>query len=416
MLREGEAVGAISVARREPGRFSDAEMELLRTFADQAVIAVENVRLFNETKEALEQQTATAEVLQVISRSPSDVQPVFDTIACSAVRLCDASFGAVFQMQGDLLDLVAHDGIGDDEIDGFRSVWPMRPNADSIIGRALLTGGVVQVEDAASDPNYRYASVQRAVGYRTIAAVPMRRESQAIGVIATWRLEARPFSPKQIDLLKTFAAQAVIAIENVRLFKDLEARTTELTRSVDQLTALGEVGRAVSSTLDLQTVLNTIVARAVDMSASHGGLIYEYDATQQEFYVIRGAHHLDDELAQLIRGAPIRLGEGVAGKAAALRVPVQVPDILDEGAYDVARIRTIFQRRGYRSLLAIPLLLEQQIIGVLVVWRQEPGRFVPEVVNLLQTFGTQSALAIQNARLFLEIADKSRQLEAASRH
>jgi len=209
LLREGMAIGTIDLRRTEVRPFTDTQIALLQTFADQAVIAIENVRLFTELdarnrdlREALEQQTATGEVLQVISRSPTDLQPVFDTIARSAVSLCDASFGAVFQMQGDLLDLVAHDGIGDEAIGGFRSVWPMRPNTDSIIGRALLTGSIVQVEDAASDPNYRYLSVQRAVGYRTIAAVPMRRDNQAIGVISTWRLESRPFSATQIAFFR----------------------------------------------------------------------------------------------------------------------------------------------------------------------------------------------------------------------
>ena len=200
------------------------------------------------------------------------------------------------------------------------------------------------------------------------------------------------------------------------LEQKVEARTRELARSVEELKALGEVSQAVNSTLDLETVLNTIVARAVELSAAAGGLIYEYDETRQEFHVIRGSYRLDEELGEVIRAAPIHLGEGAAGKAAALRAPVQVPDVLDERMYDVARTRAVFERRGYRALLAVPLLFEQRIIGVLVVWRQEPGSFAPEVVNLLQTFATQSVLAIQNARLFQEIADKSRQLEAASRH
>jgi signal transduction histidine kinase len=163
-------------------------------------------------------------------------------------------------------------------------------------------------------------------------------------------------------------------------------------------------------------VLNTIVARAVQLSSANGGLIYEYDEAREEFNRISGTHHLDEELSEVIRAAPIRLGEGVAGRAAARRAPVQVPDVLAEGAYDVARVRAVFERRGFRALLAVPLLLEQQIIGVFVVYRQEPGSFATEVVNLLQTFANQSVLAVQNARLFREIADKSQLLEIASRH
>ena len=206
----------------------------------------------------------------------------------------------------------------------------------------------------------------------------------------------------------------MIAIENVRLFQELEARTRELARSVGELKALGDVGQAVSSTLDLQTVLSTIVGHAVQLSGTDGGVIYEYDEATQEF-LLRASHRMEEELLEELRAAPIRLGEGAVGRAATIRAPVQVPDILDEREY-TARVRPVLARLGYRSILAVPLLREERIVGGLVVWRQEPGRFSPEVVNLLQTFATQSALAIQNARLFREIEDKSRQIEAANRH
>jgi signal transduction histidine kinase len=241
------------------------------------------------------------------------------------------------------------------------------------------------------------------------------REGVAIGAILIRRMEVRPFSEAQIALLQTFADQAVIAIENVRLFQELQVRTRELGQSVEELKALGEVSQAVSSTLDLQTVLATIVARAVQLSGTTGGVIYEYDEATQEFH-LRATHGTEEELVQALRAAPVRLGEGAAGRAAATRAPVQVTDILDERQYGVTRFRTILARLGYRSLLSVPLLLEQRIMGALTVWRQETGAFTPEVVNLLQTFATQSVLAIQNARLFREIADKSQQLEAASRH
>src|SRR5262249_28107800 len=205
------------------------------------------------------------------------------------------------------------------------------------------------------------------------------------------------------------------AIENVRLLTELKSRTAELARSVEELKALGEVSRAVSSTLDLDTVLQTIVARAVELSATHGGVIYEYDETRQEVHGVQ-SHRLDEDLAEVMRVAPIRLGEGASGKAVTLGVPVQVADVLDEQAYDVGRIRGTFLRHGYRSLLAIPLLFEQRILGALVIWGKKPSSFPPEVVSLLQTFAHQSVLAIQNARLYREIADKSRQLEAASQH
>jgi signal transduction histidine kinase len=207
----------------------------------------------------------------------------------------------------------------------------------------------------------------------------------------------------------------VIAIENVRLFQELQARTGELARSVEELKALGEVGQAVSSTLDLQTVLTTIVARAVQLSGTNGGIIYEYDEATQEFH-LRAAHRIDEELVEMLRAAPIRLGESPTGRAALARAPVQVTDLLEDREYTATRLRPIVARVGYRSLLAVPLLLDQRIMGGLVVLRREPGSFSPEAVNLLQTFATQSVLAIQNARLFREIEEKGRQLEVASQH
>ena len=245
--------------------------------------------------------------------------------------------------------------------------------------------------------------------------MPLLREGTAIGAILIRRKEVRPFSDKQIALLKTFADQAVIAIENVRLFQELETRTRELAQSVGELKALGEVGQAVSSTLDLENVLATIVSHAVQLSGTDCGVIYEYDEGTQEFH-LRASHRMEEEVVDALRAAPIHLGEGVTGQAVTTRAPVQVPDILDQRESTGTRVRPMLTRLGYRSLLAIPLFREQQILGGLTVWRRQSGNFKPEIVKLLQTFATQSALAIQNARLFHEIEDKSRQIEAANRH
>ncbi len=236
-----------------------------------------------------------------------------------------------------------------------------------------------------------------------------------IGAIHIRRTEVRPFSENQIALLKTFADQAVIAIENVRLFQELQARTRELARSVGELRALGDVSQAVSSTLELETVLATIVSHAVQLSGTDCGVIYEYDEAAQEFH-LRASHRMEEEAVEAVRSTPIRLGEGATGRAVTIRAPVQIPDILDEREYTGTRARPLLTRLGYRSLLSVPLLREQQIMGALTVWRRQTGEFKPEVVNLLQTFATQSVLAIQNARLFREIEDKSRQIEAANRH
>ena len=225
---------------------------------------------------------------------------------------------------------------------------------------------------------------------------------------------AGAFSEAQIELLQTFADQAVIAIENVRLFKELQARTGELTRSVDQLTALGEISQAVSSTLDVETVLQTIVSRASQLAGADGCAIYEYDDATEAFH-IRATHNLDPVLVETLRAAPLRKGEGAMGRAAETREPTQVADIAAPGAYQ-SHIRDTLLGAGYRALLSVPLLREGEIIGSLSLNRHTPGEFPPEAVEVLKTFATQSALAIQNARLFREIADKSRQLEAASRH
>ncbi len=245
-------------------------------------------------------------------------------------------------------------------------------------------------------------------------AVPLIRDGNPIGTITVGRPEAGPFPEKQIALLKTFADQAAIAIENVRLFKELEARTDELTRSVGKLKALGEVGQAVSSTLDLETVLRTIVARSATLAGMDGGAIFEYDEGREEFR-LHATDNLPDEVVAALGAAPIPKGEGAIGRLAVTGEPVQVRDIVDEHSYQ-SRVREILVRHGSRSLLAVPLLRENRLLGGLFVNRNSPGAFAPEVIELLKTFATQSALAIQNARLFREIEAKSRELETASRH
>jgi signal transduction histidine kinase len=244
--------------------------------------------------------------------------------------------------------------------------------------------------------------------------VPLLRGGFSIGAIVIYRPQPGQFADKHVELLKTFADQAVIAIENVRLFTELEARTLELTRSVDELKALGEVGRAVSSTLDLETVLSTIVSRAVQLAGMDGGSIWEYDEGREEFY-LRATHRLPDELIEAHRATPIRKGEGALGRLAMTREPVEIGKIANEPGYPT-RLREILIRSGYRSVLAVPLLREDHLLGALAVNRTTPGEFAPEVITLLKTFATQSALAIQNARLYREIEVKSRELEAASQH
>jgi two-component system, NtrC family, sensor kinase len=414
MVRQGQVIGAILVQHHDAGAFTDARVELLKTFADQAVIAIENARLFNETKEALERQTATAEILRVISESPTNVQPVFDMIAVRATTLCDAELCIVQRVDGEQLHLAAISGVDPAGVEVARKSFPMAVSTESGAGRAVRTRGVVHLADVLEDPTYALKEQARAMRFRSGLAVPMLREGHVIGVIVVMRTRPGYFTATQVELLKTFAAQAVIAIENVRLLTELQARTGELTRSVEQLTALGDVGRAVSSSLDLDTVLSTIVGRAVQLSGTDGGTIFEYDESAEEF-MARATLNPDEGQSALLRAIRLRRGEGAVGQMAVTRQPIQIPDIAAEGAYE-SRIRGAMLDAGTRSVLAIPLLHEEQLVGGLVVTRRVPGAFTVEVVDLLRTFATQSALAIQNARLFREIEVKSHQLEVASQH
>ncbi|HWN13787.1 MAG TPA: GAF domain-containing protein [Candidatus Dormibacteraeota bacterium] len=423
MLREGDPIGAIVINRSEPGAFPESQIALLQTFADQAVIAIENVRLFTELQAsnrelttALDTQTATSDILRVISRSQTDVQPVFDAIVASAVRLLGAYSGVLTRIKDDQIELAALTSTNDAGDTAARTLYPEPLQSERVTARAIRERVPLNSTDAHTDPRLPEAEHARARvrGYRSLVVVPMLRHDEAVGAIAVTRREAGGFSDDDIALLKTFADQAVIAIENARLLSELQARTAELTRSVEELRALGEVSQALSSTLDLEAVLNTIVSRASQLAGAAGCSIYEYDEAAEQFE-LRATHSPDTEFVEALRAARLRKGEGLMGRAAEMREPIQIADITEPGAYQ-SSVRDTLIRFGYRALLSVPLLREDQIIGSLSFNRKAPGEFSPEVVDVLKTFATQSALAIQNARLFREIADKSRQLEAASRH
>ena len=421
LLRESVPIGVIFIRRTEVQPFSEKQIALLKTFADQAVIAIENVRLFKELQdrnrqliEALEQQTATSQILGVIASSPTDIRPVLDVVAENASRLCEAADAQIFRVEGNECRIAASYG----SIPIPRPSEPRPLTGGLLATRAIIDHKTIHVHDV-STPEAKAEfpenwALAGPIGIRTGLATPLLRKGVAIGAILIRRLEVRPFTDKQIALLKTFADQAVIAIENVRLFQELQARTQELARSIGELQALGEVGQVVSSTLDLETVLTRIVSHAVQLSGTDGGAIYEYDEQSEEF-LLRATDHMEEELINALRANPPRLGDGVIGRAAASREPVQVPNILEERAY-APRMRQMLEHYGFRASLAVPLLREERIIGGLVVRRKSIGEFRPEVIELLKTFATQSVLAIQNARLFREIEDKSKQIEAANRH
>ncbi len=338
---------------------------------------------------------------------------MFEAILESATRLCGARFSALYRYDGDLIHVAAHHNLTPEVLALLLQAYPMPPAREIASGRAILSAAVVHLPDALADPDYRH-EFAIAGGWGSLLAVPMMRAGRAVGTINIYRAEAKPFPESQIELLKTFADQAAIAIENARLLGELQTRTDELTRSVQELQALGEVSQALSSTLDLETVLRTIVSRASQLAGTDSCTVYEYDEQAEEL-LFRATHNLAEEVVDVARRAPIRRGEGVAGRMAVTREPVQIPDIAEPGAYH-GPLRDVLVRAGTRAVLSIPLLREDHLIGGLTVTRKTPGEFSPEAIDLLKTFASQSAVAIQNARLFREIGDKSRQLELADRH
>jgi signal transduction histidine kinase/putative methionine-R-sulfoxide reductase with GAF domain len=410
LLREGQAIGCLFLRRTDVNPYSEKQINLLKTFADQAVIAIENTRLFEEVQartseltEALEQQTATSEVLGVISRSKFDLQPVFETMAENAVKLCQAERAFIFRFDGNLLRAVASYNVGP-ELRDFVDRNPIAPGRYSVSARAALELRTVHVPDVQSDPEYAYAA--RDVDLiRTVLAVPLLRGSELLGTITIYKLEAKPFTENQIALVETFADQAVIAIENARLFEEVQARNRDLT-------ALGEVGRAVSSTLDLKVVLKTVVERAVDLSGTDAGSIFYYREETGRFE-LGETMGLDEAIIARLRKLDIAARDSGLGEAIALRRPLLIPDLTKRESNP---LRAAAIEAGFRAALIVPLLSSDGPLGTLVLQRRKPGEFPEAIVSLMQSFADQSAIALENARLFEEIAQKSRELEIASQH
>jgi GAF domain-containing protein len=404
LLRQGTTIGVFFLSRDEVNPFTEKQVELVTTFADQAVIAIENARLLNELRESLEQQTATSRVLDVISRSAFDLGAVFEAVVESSVRLCGAERGFVYRFDGEVLRMAVGYNVSQ-KLREFAEQNPIHPGRQSAAARAALERRTIHIPDVFADPGYTYGA--KDVGkFRTVLGVPILKGDDLLGVIVIHPQDGiRPFTDKQIALVETFADQAAIAIENVRLLDELRQRTGELGRSVEELRALGEVSQAVNSTLDLETVLTTIVSRAVQLSRTDAGAIYVFDDERQEFH-LHATYGMSETMIAAITDQRIGLGDAIGG-ATAQRKPIQVPDVRNE---PTSPINEIIVREGYRGILVIPLLRPDHIVGALVVRRKTPGEFANSTIDLLQTFADQSVVAIQNARLFESVEARTREL------